>query len=87
MMPITMVNITAQGLTLGTMTLKASKSMDQQFCWLNAAVGNDSSYTYGAAASSIAPTTPVNTMHPSIIKLFAHSIFSICWPHSNFFQD
>jgi hypothetical protein len=37
----------------------------------NAAVLNDSYYTYGAATSSTAPTTPVNTMHTSIIKLFA----------------
>jgi hypothetical protein len=32
--PITTDNITAQGLTVGTMTPKASKSMDQQFDWL-----------------------------------------------------
>jgi hypothetical protein len=32
--PITTDNITAQGLTVGTMTPKASKSMDQQFHWL-----------------------------------------------------
>jgi hypothetical protein len=31
MSPFTMDNITAQGLTVGTMTPKASKSMDQQF--------------------------------------------------------
>ncbi len=37
-------------------------------------------------SSSIVPTTPVNTMHPSIISLFAHSIFLICWPHSNCFK-
>jgi hypothetical protein len=32
--PITTNNITAQGLTMGTMTAKASKSMDQYFHWL-----------------------------------------------------
>jgi hypothetical protein len=32
--PITTNNITAQGLTMGTMTPKASKSMDQCFYWL-----------------------------------------------------
>jgi hypothetical protein len=32
--PITTNNITAQGLTMGTMTAKASKSMDQRFHWL-----------------------------------------------------
>ncbi len=32
--PITTNNITAQGLTIGTMTPKASKSMDQCFHWL-----------------------------------------------------
>jgi hypothetical protein len=32
--PVTTNNITAQGLTMGTMTLKASKSMDQRFHWL-----------------------------------------------------
>jgi hypothetical protein len=32
--PITNNNITAQGLTIGTMTAKASKSMDQRFHWL-----------------------------------------------------
>jgi hypothetical protein len=31
---VTSNNITAQGLTMGTMTPKASKSMDQQFHWL-----------------------------------------------------
>jgi hypothetical protein len=34
MMPVRTDNITAQGLTVGTMTLKASKSMDQRFHWL-----------------------------------------------------
>jgi hypothetical protein len=34
MTPVTTDNITAQGLTIGTMTPKASKSMDQQFHWL-----------------------------------------------------
>jgi hypothetical protein len=32
--PITTDNIMTQGLTVGNMTLKASKSMDQQFHWL-----------------------------------------------------
>jgi hypothetical protein len=32
--PITTNNITAQGLTMGTMTPKASKLMDQHFHWL-----------------------------------------------------
>jgi hypothetical protein len=32
--PITTNNITAQGFTMGTMTAKASKSMDQCFHWL-----------------------------------------------------
>jgi hypothetical protein len=32
--PVTTNNITAQGLTLGTMTPKASKSNDQRFHWL-----------------------------------------------------
>jgi hypothetical protein len=32
--PITTDNITTQGLTMGTMTVKASKSMDQCFHWL-----------------------------------------------------
>jgi hypothetical protein len=32
--PITTDNITVQGLTMGTMTAKASKSMDQRFHWL-----------------------------------------------------
>jgi hypothetical protein len=32
--PITTTNITAQGLTMGAMTTKASKSMDQRFLWL-----------------------------------------------------
>jgi hypothetical protein len=31
---VTTDNITTQGLTMGTMTPKASKSMDQQFHWL-----------------------------------------------------
>jgi hypothetical protein len=34
MTPTTMDNITAQGLTVGTMIPKASKSMDQHFHWL-----------------------------------------------------
>jgi hypothetical protein len=33
--PITTNNITAQGLTMGTMTAKASKSMNQCLHWLN----------------------------------------------------
>jgi hypothetical protein len=32
--PVTTDNTTAQGLTVGTMTPKASKSMDQQYQWL-----------------------------------------------------
>jgi hypothetical protein len=32
--PITTNKITAQGLTMGTMTAKASKSMDQHIHWL-----------------------------------------------------
>jgi hypothetical protein len=32
--PITTNNITVQGLTMGTMTAKASKTMDQRFHWL-----------------------------------------------------
>jgi hypothetical protein len=32
--PVTTNNITAQGLTMGTMTPKASKAMDKQFHWL-----------------------------------------------------
>jgi hypothetical protein len=32
--PVNTNNITAQGLTMGTMTPKASKSNDQQFNWL-----------------------------------------------------
>ncbi len=32
--PVTTKNITAQGLTIGTMTSKASKLMDQRFHWL-----------------------------------------------------
>jgi hypothetical protein len=32
--PVTTNNITAQGLTMGTMTPSASKSMDQHFHWL-----------------------------------------------------
>jgi hypothetical protein len=32
--PVTTNNITAQGLTMGTMTPRASKSMDQRFHWL-----------------------------------------------------
>jgi hypothetical protein len=32
--PVTTGNIIAQGLTMGTMTPKASKSMDQCFHWL-----------------------------------------------------
>ena len=32
--PVTTDNITALGLTMGTMTPKASKSMDQRFHWL-----------------------------------------------------
>jgi hypothetical protein len=32
--PVTTNNITAQGLTMGTMTPRASKSMDQHFHWL-----------------------------------------------------
>jgi hypothetical protein len=32
--PITTDNLTAQGLTMGTITAKASKSMDQRFHWL-----------------------------------------------------
>jgi hypothetical protein len=32
--PVTTNNITAQGLTMGTMTPKTSKSMDQRFHWL-----------------------------------------------------
>ena len=32
--PVTTDNITAQGLTMGTMTPKTSKSNDQQFNWL-----------------------------------------------------
>jgi hypothetical protein len=38
-------------------------------------VHSASSYTYGTAASSIVPIAPVNIMHPSIIKLFAHTFF------------
>jgi hypothetical protein len=34
MMPVMTDNITAQGLTVGSMTPKASKSMDQCFHWL-----------------------------------------------------
>jgi hypothetical protein len=34
MTPVTTDNIMAQGLTVGTMTPKASKSMDQRFHWL-----------------------------------------------------
>ncbi len=32
-MPVTSDNVTSQGLTIGTMTPKASKSMDKQFHW------------------------------------------------------
>ncbi len=87
LLPAMTDNIKAQGLTIGTMTPKASKSMDQQFHWLKCRVHNASSYTFGALASSIAPTTPVNIMHPSIIKLFAHLLFFICCSHSNCFHS
>jgi hypothetical protein len=70
---VTTDNITTQGLTMGTMTPKASKSMDQCFHWLKCRHAQHQ-FTYcGVAAPSIAPTTPANIIRPSIIKLSAIS--------------
>jgi hypothetical protein len=73
--PITTNNITAQGLTMGTMTPKASKSMDQCFIGSNFGMPNTNSNIFGGRASSIAPTTPANIMHQNIIKIYTNFWF------------
>jgi hypothetical protein len=54
--PVTTDNITAQGLTMGTMTLKASKSTDQHFDWLKCCHMQRQSNIFGRRVYSIAPT-------------------------------
>jgi hypothetical protein len=73
--PATTNNITAQGLTIGTMTPKASKLMDQHFHWLNVDMCNTDSSISGKKVSLIAPTNPANIMHQNIIKMYAHFLF------------
>ncbi len=72
---VTTNNITAQGLTMGTMTPKASKSMDQHFHWLKCCSAHTNSNIFGARVFLIAPTTPVNILPQNIIKIFAHFLF------------
>jgi hypothetical protein len=69
---VTTNNITAQGLTIGTVTPKASKSMDQRFHWLSFGTHNANSNIFGARVYSIALTTPAKIMHKNIIKMFTH---------------
>ncbi len=75
--PIMTDNITAQGPAVGTMTPKASKSMDQHFHSLKYHSAQCQFLYLWCHGILNAPTTPVN-INPSIIKLFAHSLFSLC---------
>jgi hypothetical protein len=70
-----MDNITAQGLTMGTMTPKDSKSMDQRLLWLKCRNAQCQFCYLGTKASSIAPTIPANTIHPNITNMYTHSTF------------
>jgi hypothetical protein len=79
--PITTVNITAQGLTMDTMTAKALKSMDQHFHWLKCCNAQRQFKYLWQKGSSSKPTTPANTMLPSITSVCNPSMSSIAMPH------
>jgi hypothetical protein len=73
---VTTNNITAQDLTMETMTSKASKSMDQCFHWLlNVRMHNTNSKIFDARVFSIVPTTPANIMPQNTINMFSHFLF------------
>jgi hypothetical protein len=70
---ITANNITAQGLTMGTMTPKASNQWTNASTGLNAATFNNNSSTFGTAASTTEPTMPANIIRPNTTKQFGPS--------------
>ena len=74
---VTTNNITAQGLTMGTMTPKASKSMDQRFQWLKCRNAQRQFLIFGVTAFTTAPTTTANIILRNITKPSAHSTFRI----------
>ena len=82
--PITTNNITAQGLTMGTMMPKASKLNDQWFNCLNAATHSANSNIFGEKVFSIEPTMPANTTGHDTIKPSTHfmSLTATSCPHS-----
>jgi hypothetical protein len=82
--PVTTDNITVQGLTLGTMTPKASKSNDQQFNWLKCHNAQCQFKYLWRKVFSIELTTPANTTWHNTIKTSAHFMSSTATscPHS-----
>jgi hypothetical protein len=79
--PVTTNNITAQGLTIGTMTAKASKSMDQCFHRLNFHDAQHQFKYLWQKTSSTKPTTPASTIHPNITSRCNLSMFLIVMPY------
>jgi hypothetical protein len=79
--PITTNNINAQGLTMGIMTAKASKSMDQRFHWLKCRDAQCQFKYLWQKASSTKPTMPANTMLPNITSMWDPSMSLIVMPH------
>jgi hypothetical protein len=70
---VTTNNITAQGLTMGTMTPKASKSIYQRFHWLKSHHAQCLFLYLGNAASITEPTMPANIIRPNTNKQFGPS--------------
>ncbi len=85
--PITTNNITSQGLTMGTMTAKASKSMDQCFYWLKCCDAQHQFKSCGERASSTEPAMPASTMLPNITSMCNPSSMSLIatphWPNED----
>jgi hypothetical protein len=73
--PVTINNITTQGLTTGPMKPKASKSMDQAFIGSNVGMPNTNSSVFGGSVSSITPITSANIMRQNIIKMYVIFLF------------
>jgi hypothetical protein len=78
--PVTTNNITAQGLTMGTMT-PTPNPWTNVYTGSNAGMLSSNSGTFGAKASSTEPTMPASTMHPSIINRCTPSMSLTVMPH------
>jgi hypothetical protein len=73
--PITTDNITAQGLTMGTMTPKASKLMDQCFRWLKCWNAQHQFQHLWRKGILNCANYSSKIMPQNIIKMFAHFFF------------